>query len=535
MGILVACAPATTTRPRAGAPAAGSSVLHVAIQRSPNTLNPLLAANTTEAFLNRLSFDTLVSVDAAGKHLVPILATVVPTLANHGISPDGRTITYHLHAGVRWQDGEPFTSRDVAFSWRAIMNDANNINSRNGYERVSAIDTPDATTVIFHLKEPFAPFVNTVFAESDNPYCIIPEHLLGKEPNINNVPFNSAPIGTGPYKVVRWVRGDHVELVANDSYFRGAPKIHQIIVREIPDENTEINALRSHDVDWMFEASPLTINALRPLAAGGTIKIVVVDQPQTQRVYMNNSRPDLADVRVRQAVAYAIDRHALVERLTGGTAIVATADQPVFSPYYEPNVTHYSADPARARALLRAAGYTLGTSGLATKNGHPLSLQISFNLENATRRNAAVQIQSMLRAAGIDAPLKSYPANLLFATFGQGGILTNAKYDLNVSGWIAGIDPDDYSLYGCDQNPPRGNNYDRYCSPEMQALQQQALGSYDEAVRKRAYSAIQKLLARDVPDLDIWYPRQLQPIVPSFKNFAPNPVNEAWNAYQWEI
>ncbi len=535
LGILVACAPATTTTTAAGAPAAGASMLRVAIQRSPNTLNPLLAANTTEAFLNRLSFDTLVSVDGSGKHLVPILATVVPTLANHGISSDGRTITYHLHAGVRWHDGEPFTSHDVAFSWRAIMNDANNINSRNGYERVTAVDTPDATTVIFHLKEPFAPFVNTVFAESDNPFCIIPEHLLGKEPNINNVPFNSAPIGTGPYKVVRWVRGDHVELVANDTYFRGAPKIHEIIVREIPDENTEINALRSHDVDWMFEASPLTINALRPLAANGTIKIVVVDQPQTQRVYMNNTRPDLADVRVRQAVAYAIDRRALVERLTGGTAIVATADQPVFSPYYEPNVTHYSADPARARALLRAAGYTLGATGLATKNGHPLSLQISFNLENATRRNAAVQIQSMLRAAGIDAPVKSYPANLFFATYGQGGILTNAKYDLGVAGWIAGIDPDDYSLYGCDQNPPRGNNYTRYCSPEMQALQRQALGSYDEATRKRAYSAIQKLLARDVPDLDLWYPRQLQPIVPSFKHFAPNPVNEAWNAYQWEI
>ena len=122
-----------------------------------------------------------------------------------------------------------------------------------------------------------------------------------------------------------------------------------------------------------------------------------------------------------------------------------------------------------------------------------------MNLENATRRNAAVQIQSMLRAVGIDAPVKSYPANLFFATYGQGGILMNAKYDLGIGGWIAGFDPDDYSIFGCDQFPPRGNNYTRYCSPEMQALQRQALGSYDEATRKRAYSAIQKLLARDVP------------------------------------
>ncbi len=510
-------------------------MLRIAIGRSPNTLNPILSANTTEGFINRLSFDNLISVDASGKHLVPVLATAVPTLANHGISADGKTITYHLRAGVKWQDGVAFSSRDVAFTWRAIMSDANNVNSRNGYDRVASVDTPDATTVIFHLKAPFAPFVNTVFAESDNPFCIIPEHLLGKEPNINRVAFNSMPIGTGPFKVVRWERGDRIELTANPDYFRGAPKIKQIVIRDFPDENTSINALRAHDVDWIFEPSPLTITSLRPLAAAGTIRLLQVEMPQTLRIYLNTSRPVLHDVRVRQALAYAIDKQQLVERTTGGTAIPATADQPSFSTYYEPNVTRYPADPARARALLRAAGYTVGATGPATKNGQPLSLQLAFNIENATRRNAAVQIQAMLRAAGIDAPIKTYPGNLYFATFGQGGILTNAKYDLGLAGWIAGIDPDDYSLYGCDQNPPRGNNYDRYCSPEMQALQQQALGSYDEAVRKRAYSGIQKLLARDVPDLDIWYPRQLQPVVPTFKNFAPNPVNEAWNAYQWEI
>ena len=123
----------------------------------------------------------------------------------------------------------------------------------------------------------------------------------------------------------------------------------------------------------------------------------------------------------------------------------------------------------------------------------------------------------------------------MFATFGQGGILTNAKYDLNVSGWTAGFDPDDYSLYGCDQFPPAGTNYTRYCSPEMQRLQRSALSSYNEDTRKKAYSEIQKLLARDVPDIELFYFRFLQPINPAFKNFAPNPLNEAWNAFLWEM
>jgi peptide/nickel transport system substrate-binding protein len=250
---------------------------------------------------------------------------------------------------------------------------------------------------------------------------------------------------------------------------------------------------------------------------------------------VNTSRPALKDVRVRQAIAYAVNKQLLVDRLTGGTASPGTADQPKFSPYYEPNVTIYHPDPVKAKALLAAAGYSFAADGSATKAGQKLSLQVSYNVENATRRAIAIQVQSELKAIGIDAPLKGYPANLMFATFGQGGILTNAKYDLNISGWNAGFDPDDYSLYGCDQFPPAGSNYSRYCSPEMQRLQARALGTYDEETRKIAYSGIQKLLARDLPDIVLFYFRFLQPINPAFKNFAPNPMNEAWNAFLWEI
>jgi peptide/nickel transport system substrate-binding protein len=529
-----AVAACTRVGDSAGTSAPGGT-LRIATQRSPENLNPILSSNTTEGLLNRLSFDTLLSVDPSGKQLLPILAAQVPTLKNGGISADGTTITYRLRPHVRWQDGAPFTSADVKFTWQAIMNNANNVNSRNGYERVSRVDTPDALTVVFHLKTPFAPFVDTVFAESDQPFEILPAHLLAKYPNLNNVAFNQRPIGTGPFKVVAWEHGDHVELVANGDYFRGKPKIGRIVVRDIPDENTSINALRTHDVDWIFQASPQTIDQLRPLAAAGTIDLRFVDGPSTYRLYMNTSRPALRDVRVRQAIAYAIDKKALVDRLTGGTAVVGTADQPPFSPYYEPNVTIYTYDPAKAKALLQAAGYRYAADGSAEKNGQKLTLQVSYNVENATRRAIAIQIQSWLEAIGIDAPLKGYPANLMFATFGQGGILTNAKYDLNISGWTAGYDPDDNSLYGCDQFPPAGTNYTRYCSPEMQRLQRLALGTYDEETRKKAYSGIQKLLAHDVPDITLFYFRFLQPINPAFKNFAPNPISEAWNAFLWEI
>jgi peptide/nickel transport system substrate-binding protein len=513
-----------------------SGELRVAIQRSPNTLNPLLSANTTEGFLNRLTFDTLVSVDSAGKTSVPILATEVPTEKNGGISRDGLTVTYHLHRGVKWHDGVPFTSKDVKFSWQAMMNDANNVNERVGYEDVKSVDTPSDLTAVFHLKHKFAPFVNTVFAESDSPVAIVPEHILAKYPDLNRVPFNQEPIGTGPFKVARWVRGDHIELVANDDYFRGKPKLRTIVVREIPDENTSINALRAHDIDWIFEASEQHYNVLKTLS---DINVVLNEKPQTLQMLVNTARPALGDVRVRRALSYAIDKQGLVEKNTFGTARVAWADQPPFQWSYTPDVTTYPANAQKAKALLAQAGYTPGPDGIMRKNGQPLSLVLSYNVENTTRRNVAVQVQAMLKAVGIDAQIKTYPANLMFATYGQGGVLTTGKYDLNISGWIAGQDPDDHSEFACNQIPrpghPDGVNYTRYCSKAMDSLQQRALASYDETARKPAYVKIQQLLAQDLPIVYIWFPRQLQPISRDFKGFAPNPVNEAWNAYEWNI
>ncbi len=309
-------------------------------------------------------------------------------------------------------------------------------------------------------------------------------------------------------------------------------------MREIPDENTSLNALRSHDVDWIFEASPTLYKTIKANASKD-ITVLLNSQPQTLQMLVNTSRPPLDDVRIRRALAYAIDKQALVDKNTGGSAVVAWADQPPFQWSYTDDVTKYPADAAKARALLAGAGYTPGPDGVMRKNGKPLSFTLSYNVENATRRLVAVQVQAMLKAAGIDAQIKTYPANLLFATYGQGGILTTGKFDLNISGWIAGQDPDDHSEFASDQIPkpshPQGVNYTRYQNKEMDDAQKAALASYDQTSRKPAYVKIQQLLARDLPIVYLWYPRQAQPISPDFKNFAPNPVNEAWNAYQWEI
>jgi peptide/nickel transport system substrate-binding protein len=177
-------------------------VLRIALNEEPKNLNPLLAGTTIEIFTDRLLFEPLVSADPHGD-TVPMLAAAVPARSNGGISADGLTIVYHLRSDARWTDGTRVTSGDVRFSWAAIENPNNDAVSRHGYDDVRAIETPDDRTVVVHLKKPFSPFVNTFFAESDQPYAIVPQHVLSRYPDINHVPFDAAPtVSDGPFRFV---------------------------------------------------------------------------------------------------------------------------------------------------------------------------------------------------------------------------------------------------------------------------------------------------------------------------------------------
>ena len=441
------------------------------------------------------------------------------------------TITYKLRTGVKWHDGAPFTSKDVKFTWQAIMKPANNVCTRAGYNLVSRIDTPNDHTAVFHLKQRFSPAVNTFFAESDTPFFIIPEHLLGKLPNLNTASFNTNPVGTGPFRFSLWVHGDRFEFTPNPVYFMGKPKLQKIVIKDIPDENTALNELRSHELDWIFEPSPQLYGQLKTVP---DIKNLLIQHNQVEEMLMNLTQPLLADRRVRLAIAHAVDKRAMVTKLTYDSAQPADDEHPPFMWAHVGGET-YPYDPAASRALLKEAGWTPGPDGILRKGGRRLSLTLSYNQSNATRRSAVVLVQSYLRAIGIEAQVKTYPGALLFAPKGAGGILANAKYDLNASGWIAGIDPDDSVRFMCRSFPPEGNNHPRYCTTAMDAAQNDALEHYGEPARKAAYVTIQGLIYRDMPQDVLWWPRQVQAISTDFKGFDPNPVNEAWNAWEWEI
>ncbi|HXN08927.1 MAG TPA: peptide ABC transporter substrate-binding protein, partial [Candidatus Acidoferrales bacterium] len=339
-------------------------VLRVALPQDVKSLNSFLASSTAEGFVERLMFEPLISADEHGTP-VPILVLAVPSTDNGGISADGLRIVYHLRPDIRWSDGVPLTSKDVRWSWQAIMNPANNVVARHGYDVVQSIDTPDDRTVIVHLKERFAPFVNTFFAESDQPFNIMPAHVLSKYSDMNQIPFNTAPtVSDGPFRFVEWVHGDHITLAANNGFFLGRPKLKQILVSIVPDEHTTVQLLRTHAIDYMFQAS---INTYKELRTVPGVKIVWNNMNGYQGIEINLSRPVLSDRRVRLAIASAIDKRELVRTLTGGMVKVATEDLPDWMWAFNPDAQPPSFDPQRARGLLREAGYTTGPDGMLAR------------------------------------------------------------------------------------------------------------------------------------------------------------------------
>ncbi len=527
--LLAAALLASCSRPGGNGITGGN--LRIAIPIDITNINPILAQNAVESFVDGLIFDELVTVDNHGNE-VPDLAAVVPTLQNGGISPNGLTITYHLRHDVRWQDGTPFTSRDVKFTWQAIMNPNNNVLTRRGYDQVASMDTPDPYTVVLHMKRIFPPAVDTIFGESDTPYRILPAHLLARYPNLNQVPFNANPVGTGPYRFARWERGDRIVLDANPQYFRGAPHIAQLTLLIITDANTAETEMRSHGVDLEIEVPSTNYHSMiqDPNLVG-----MLVSAPSYDAILFNTARAPLNDVNVRRALAFAIDDNAIIRGTTYGTAQVGNADLTRFSWGYDASLAPTPYDPTRAAAMLDAAGWRMGPGGVRTKNGATLTLQLVYGQGSTFARAIVEEVQQMLRKVGVSVQLKSYAYATLYAAAENGGVLNGGKFDMTLYAWISGADPDNSSQWMCSMIPPSGNNVARYCSPQMDAAQRLALSTFDRAVRKRAYARIESLLLQDAPgaflfDAPLRYVRVTQ-----LQNFTPNGISEGWNAQEWQL
>jgi peptide/nickel transport system substrate-binding protein len=503
-------------------------VLRLGDIAEPDSLNPLLSTMDLSYDISSLLFSYLVTADARGA-LIGDLALVVPSRANGGISADGRTYVYHLRRGVRWHDGAAFTARDVAFSWRTIMSPRNNVLHREGYQEVTSIATPDDATVVVHLRRRYPPFVTQFFTTlQEGAKPVVPAHLLARYSEINDVPFNAAPVGTGPFRFVRWDRGRDIELARNDNYFRGRPGLDRIVLTVLPDANTVATSLQTHGIDFIVNGNPLMYVRLRHvpgiaarLTAWNALRMVMFD----------DARPAMHELAVRRAISMAVDARTLIAKLSFGTGTATGALGTPTSLGYAA-LPPYPYDPAAARALLERAGWHLRPDGVRMKNGLPLDLL--FVVPAAGDEQAfSVQIQAMLAQIGARVTIKTFPYKGIFA---YDGPIVKGRFDLSFYGNTLNYDPDSTSLLGCHQFVPIGENESRFCDPTVDALEREGLATDDPARRAAIYRAISVRVHDAVPYLPLYLRRRISLYNDDLHNYAPAPIAGPWsNAWQWTI
>jgi peptide/nickel transport system substrate-binding protein len=497
------------------------------IAADPASLNPLLTlpdSGASALIVERLIFEPFVDLGASGE-AVPVLLARVPTVSNGDVSDGGRRIVFRLRPGVKWHDGQPLTSRDVAFTWRAIMDDRNPVRSREGYELIAGIDARDPEKAVVSLKRPWAPAAVSLFSYAAAPQFVLPAHVFGGSTDLHEAAFNAAPIGDGPYRLVRWQRGAQIELEAFDGYWRGPAATRKLRVEIVPAPETNLAQLR---------AGELAFNLIAPVqqrALDGAPGLGFVSVPTSLSVglALNTARGPLRDARLRRALAMAIDRGAISRTITFGKYPVTDSDQPRYSWAYDPAVKLPPYDPVAADRALDAAGWRRDAGGMRARGGERLELTYVQFPESTTGVRVSVVVQQMLKARGIEVNLKSISNAQLFLPAALGGVLWSGDYDLAYVPWAMGADPDDSYLLTCGG----ASNYMRYCNKTVDHLEEQALLDADQPTRRRLYSTIQTMVARDVPVLWLFNPSYLYAKRDSLRGFGPNPIVPTWNAWGW--
>jgi peptide/nickel transport system substrate-binding protein len=447
------------------------NTLVMVIESSPTNLDPRIGQDAYSERIDNLIFDDLLS---RGDNL-----DVAPGLAERWENPDPLTYIFHLHRGVKFHDGRPLTSRDVKWTLDSLLTGKIRSTKTAAYRFVDHIEAPDDFTVIFHMKEADAALLWNV---SDGAMGIVP-YGSGDEIARN-------PIGSGPFKFVSAETDKEVVIERNDDYWGEKPKLARVRFTIVPDATTEALELRKGSGDIAINA--LTPDTVITLAREPSLAVEQAPGTEVQYLGFNLRDPILKDVRVRQAIAYALDRRPIIEYLWRGEAQPARSILPPQSWAFNGDVPTYDHDPEKARALLDAAGYPL-------THGERFHITMKTSTTESTRLMAAV-MQQQLREVGIILDIRSFEAATFFSD------VTHGAFQMYGLRWVGGNeDPDIFYVFHSSRFPPNGANRGRYVNAKVDALIDQARREVDPKVRKAIYSELQIILAEELPYIDLWY------------------------------
>jgi peptide/nickel transport system substrate-binding protein len=486
-------------------------VLRIADLADPSSLNPLLAHDQETIGNDLLSVQTLIGLDERNRR-VPLLLTRIPDRRNGGISPDGLRITYHLRHGVRFADGVELTSKDVAFTYRAILDPRNNVLSQDAYRRIASLRTPDRYTVVITLKHPWNAAVNDLFAQSDFAFGILPAHAFAGT-DLVHAAWEQHPFGTGPFKVAEWRRGDRIVFVPNP-YFSPKPKLTHLELRMIPDQNSAFVALRTHEVDVAQLGNAPLVRQARSIPG-----LTVIETPEngTEWISLQSLRGPASDLRVREAIASAIDMAPIRKTFEGIYPQAGSFLPPVMSPWYDAAIAPHRYDLQRARALLR---------------GQSVDAVLVVQSENPLYARIATVLQQEFAAAGIHATVKKYPTALFNAPDGP---IRNARFTMAIDGWLGGGDPEQSIVFTCAQANVNGDNISRYCDPRFEQLFADQAVTADPKRRLRDFVEMQALVRDAIPVIPLYYLSYYDGVDSHVSGFARNMLQYPVAPERWDV
>ena len=492
----------------------------------PNSLNPLFSYVQRQIDLGQLYCETLVGLDDRN-NIVPVLAAQVPSRANGGISPDGRTITYRLRRGVRFADGVELTSKDVAFTYRAILDPRNPVVDNEAYRAIDSLRTPDPYTVRIRLRHPWAAAVGELFASSDFAFGILPAHAFTST-DVSRADWNVLPFGSGPFRVVRWARGDEIDLVPNP-YARRKPHLRRIVFKIVADNQALFDAFRTHAVD-IDNVTILQVPIARRLR---DLTIVPVLRNGFDYLNFETAKPPTDDVRVRRAIVEAIDRADLLRSTYLGLRPIANTEIPPVLWANDSMIGPLTYDARQAARDLDAAGWRMH-GNIRTRNGVPLDIELVSDNRDYNRR-IDTAIQRDLAQIGIDVTIRTYINSVMYAPAAAGGIQYGGRFNLFADNLYGGSDPEESEQWTCARRAPDGANMARFCDKAYDAAYAAQQVTLDRSERMRLFSVMQRRIRDEAVLLPLAYDREYIAINPAVHGFKPNMLYDYWNAEQWDV
>ncbi len=540
LALLASCKPpaAPTTAPTAPPPTQppARKVATFIWTQEFDVLNPLYTnmwfSSITQQIWNCWAWDF---DDQNNPH--PVLVKEMPSEENGGISPDGRVITLKLRDDIVWSDGEPITSEDFVFTYEMTMNPKNTVATTFPYDKLEKVEAPDARTVVMTFKEPFAAWQATLW------HGLLPAHVLRpvfeKEGTIDNAEWNRAPtVGCGPFVFKEWESGSFARFVANDKYWLGRPKIDEIFIRFVPDDASQVAALKAGDGDL---GTFIAYSDIPTLEQAG-VKMVKVFSGYNEGWYFylhpEKGHPALKDVRVRQAIALAFDRFSICKDLLLGLT-KPPATYWANTPWQDPTLEPWPYDPERAKQLLDEAGWKdTNGDGVRDKDGVELVLTLGTTTREI-RRDVQAVAQQQLAQVGIKLELANADSDIFFGSYGEGGPCATGQYDIFEYSTVTNYPDPETADWLCKEIPsdenPAGVNWQAVCDEELDGLFQLQATQVDPAERQQTFHKITRLIYEKVYWLGVWEDPDIWAVGPRLQNVRLSGATPFFNIVEWDL